>query len=81
MKNNKTLLSYILGMLSILLFIPVIEELATTILSWIEYLKLFSRKLVVKGNKELLELQGEDSEESTCTIGFQYTPDEDNYDE
>lgn len=46
-------------------------------LSWIEYLKIRPGKLVIKGNNELKELQGEDDTESeTCAIGFQYNPKE-----
>lgn len=76
-KNNKTTMAFILGILSYILFIPVIEELTNVLLSWIEYLKIRPGKLVIKGNNELKELQGEDDIESeTCAIGFQYNPEE-----
>lgn len=36
MKENKTLLSYILGACTIVVFLPIMEELVNVILSWIE---------------------------------------------
>ena len=42
MKENKTLLSYILGACTIIVFLPIMEELVNVILSWIEYLKIIS---------------------------------------
>lgn len=81
-KNNKTLMAFILGMLSYMLLIPVIEELANVLLSWLEYFKILPSKLVLKGNKELKELQEEDGIESeTYAIGFQYNQKEDFDDE
>lgn len=53
MKENKTLLSYILGACTIVIFLPIVEELVNVILSWIEYLKILPGKLVIKGNAEL----------------------------
>lgn len=42
-------------------------------------------KLVLKGNKELKELQDDDEKSETCAIGFQYNPSDydefDDYDE
>lgn len=40
MKKNKTLLSYILGACTIVIFLPIVEEIVNVILSWIEYLKI-----------------------------------------
>lgn len=78
MKNkNNNLLTFILGIISYICLIPIIEELTNVLLSWIEYLKIRPGKLVIKGNNELKELQGEDDTESeTCAIGFQYNPKE-----
>lgn len=59
-KNNKTIMAFILGILSYMLLIPVIEEFTNVLLSWIEYFKILPSKLVLKGNKELKELQEED---------------------
>lgn len=85
-KNNKTIMAFILGILSYMLLIPIIDELTNVLLSWIEYLKIFPSKLVLKGNKELKELQSEDDIDSeTYAIGFQYNPSDydefDDYDE
>lgn len=81
-KNNKTIMAFILGILSYMLLIPVIEEFANVLLSWLEYFKILPSKLVLKGNKELKELQEEDGIESeTYAIGFQYNQKEDFDDE
>lgn len=82
MTENKTLLSYILGACTIIVFLPIMEELVNVILSWIEYLKIIPSKLVLKGNAELQEIQNESEETDpdTCAIGFHYVP-EDNEDD
>lgn len=83
-KNNKTTMAFILGILSYILFIPVIEEFTNVLLSWIEYFKILPSKLVLKGNKQIKELQDEDeeNESESCAIGFQYSPqEEDIYDD
>lgn len=81
-KNNKTIMAFILGILSYMLLIPVIEEFTNVLLSWIEYFKILPSKLVLKGNKELKELQEEDGIESeTYAFGFQYNQKEDSDDE
>ena len=81
MKENKTLLSYILGACTIVIFLPIVEELVNVILSWIEYLKILPGKLVIKGNAELQELQSnsETEEVDTCAIGFHYEPETEEY--
>lgn len=81
MKENKTLLSYILGACTIVIFLPIVEELVNVILSWIEYLKIIPSKLVLKGNAELQELQSDSDVESTdtCAIGFHYEPKTEEY--
>lgn len=81
-KNNKTIMAFILGILSYMLLIPVIEEFTNVLLSWIEYFKILPSKLVLKGNKELKELQEEDGIESEIyAFGFQYNQKEDFDDE
>lgn len=76
MKENKSLLSYILGACTIVIFLPIVEELVNVILSWVEYLKIIPSKLVLKGNAELQEIQNESGEmdSDTCAIGFHYEP-------
>lgn len=86
MKNkNDKLFAFILGILAYICFIPFIEELTNVLLFWIEYLKILPSKLVLKGNKELKELQDDDEKSETCAIGFQYNPSDydefDDYDE
>ena len=75
MKNSK---GFILGLISGLFLIPIAEELLNVVFVWIEYLKILPSKLVMKGNKELSELQGNDDGEYEVTnaIGFQYEPEE-----
>lgn len=75
--KNKNALFYILGMVSSIAIIPILEELTTVILSWVEYLKLKPSKLVLQGNKEIQELQAETEEVNTCAIGFHYSPEAD----
>lgn len=81
MKENKTLLSYILGACTIVIFLPIVEELVNVTLSWIEYLKIIPSKLVLKGNAELQELQSDSDVESTdtCAIGLHYEPETEEY--
>lgn len=81
MKKNKTLLSYILGACTIVIFLPIVEELVNVILSWVEYLKIIPSKLVLKGNAELQEIQNESGEmdSDTCAIGFHYEPETEEY--
>ena len=84
-KNNRTILSFIFGVVFITLIYPIIDELTNVLLSWIEYLKILPSKLVLKGNKELKELQDDDEKSETYAIGFQYNPSDydefDDYDE
>lgn len=70
MKENKTLLSYILGACTIVIFLPIVEELVNVILSWIEYLKILPGKLVIKGNAELQELQSNSETEEIDTVSL-----------
>ena len=78
MKNNKNVWFYILGLLSGILFIPVIEEFINVIMSWIQVLILKPTKIVLEGNKEINELQCDDEYQQTNCIGFQI-PSEDEY--
>ena len=76
--NNNTK-HFIIGLLSGLLFIPVIEELLNVIMTWIQVLLLRPNKIVLKGNKELSELQGEEPAQTSC-IGFQVSSENDDED-
>ena len=87
MKKNKNVWFYILGLLSGILFIPVIEEFINVIMSWIQVLILKPTEKVLKGNKELEKYQEPEEYQQTNCIGFQipsddeYYCDEDDYDE
>lgn len=75
--NNNTK-HFIFGLLSGLLFIPVIEEFLNVIMAWIQVLLLKPNKIVLKGNKELAELQTPEEIQDTNCIGFQI-PNENEY--
>ena len=48
-------------------------------MAWIQVLLLKPNKIVLKGNKELSELQGEEPVQTSC-IGFQVSSEEDDED-
>ena len=87
MDKNNNIKQCIMGLLSGVLFSPVIEEFLNVIMAWIQVLLLKPNKIVLKGNKELSELQGnEDEYQQTNCVGFQipnkdeeYYEDEDDY--
>ena len=83
MKNNKenNIWFYIFGLLSGLLFIPIIEEFINVIMSWIQVLLLTPSKKVVKGNKDIADMQQEDECQQTNCIGFQYNGDGEYYED
>ena len=74
--NNNTK-HFIIGLLSGLLFIPVIEEFLNVIIAWIQVLILKPNKIVLKGNKDIAELQSEEEPVQTSCIGFQVSSEED----
>lgn len=76
---NKETKHYILGILTGILFIPVIEEFINVIMSWIQVLILKPTKIVIEGNKEINELQGNEEYQQTNCIGFQMPNNEDDY--
>ena len=85
MKKNNSLLSYLLGIASAILFIPLFESIAEVICGYVELLKIQSTKAVLKGNTEIAKLQAENEKEntdiSTSVIGFSYTPPDEDYDD
>ena len=86
MKDNKNVWFYILGTLSGLLFIPVIEEFINVIMTWIQVLMIKPSKKVLKGNQKLAKYQEPEEYEETNCMGFQmpddyYCEDDDEYDE
>lgn len=81
MKKDKTLLTYILGGITILTFIPIIESITEIICGYLELLKISSTKEVLRGNKEIQELQNEQEELDAYAIGFDLTPQEEYYED
>ena len=77
--NNNTK-HFIIGLLSGLLFIPVIEEFLNVIIAWIQVLLLKPNKIVLKGNKDIAELQSEEEPVQTSCIGFQVSSEDDDED-
>lgn len=76
--KDKSIWHYILGLLSGLLFIPVIEEFSNVIMSYIQVLLLKPTKKVLKGNQEISDLQEASEYQVSNCIGFQI-PSEDEY--
>jgi len=79
LKENKTLLSYILGMISIVLIIPFLENLSDVLLGKLEVKKADSTIKVLKLNKEIAKLQADDEPVQTQAIGFAIPSQEDMY--
>lgn len=79
MKNN-SLKHYILGLITGFIAIPLIEELMTVVNTWIQTLLIKLNKIVIKGNKELSEMQDDEEYTETHCIGFQ-VDNEDYYDD
>lgn len=77
--KNRNLLSYILGLATGFIFIPLIEELINVAFSWIEVLKTKPSGIINEWNKKMATEDQESVESDACAIGFQYTPNEDEY--
>ena len=69
---------YIFGLLSGLLFIPILEDFINVIAAWIQVLIVTPSKIVTKANSEISEMQGS-QEESTNVIGFSIPSTEEYY--
>lgn len=79
--KNKNLLSYILGLATGFIFIPLIEELINVAFSWIEVLKTKPSGIINDWNKKMATEDQDGMDSDTYAIGFQYTPNEDDFDE
>ena len=79
MNKNRNVWFYIFGILSGILFIPVIEEFINVIMAWIQVLMLKPSKKVLKGNKKLGKYQEPEEYQQTNCIGFQITTEDDYY--
>lgn len=62
---------YILGMISTLVALPIIDEVVEIICSFLEILKGFSTKKVLKINKDIMDLQEQLEPINTSCIGFE----------
>ena len=62
---------YILGMITTLVALPIIDEVVEIICSFFEILKGFSAKKVLKINKDIMDLQEQLEPVNTNCIGFE----------
>lgn len=62
---------YILGMITALVALPIIDEVVEIICSFLEILKGISTKKVLKINKEIMDLQEQLEPVNTNCIGFE----------
>ena len=69
---------YILGMITALVALPIIDEVVEIICSFLEILKGTSTKKVLKINKEIMDLQEKLEPVNTNCIGFE-TPNTEYY--
>lgn len=83
MPNNKnnSLFLFIMGLFTGLVFIPLIQEGLNVIYTWIQAAIIKPSKIVAKGNIDLAEMQSSAEPVNSSVIGFQYCPDEEEYDD
>lgn len=62
---------YILGMITTLVELPIIDEVVEIICSFLEILKGISTKKVLKINKDIMDLQEQLEPVNTSCIGFE----------
>ena len=62
---------YILGMITILVALPIVDEIVEIICSFLEILKGTSTKKVLKINKDIMDLQEQLEPVNTNCIGFE----------
>ena len=72
---------FILGMLSVIVFIPLAESIAEILCVLLEIPKGKLSASVLKINKQLQELQADQEAIDTQCIGFEYSPEEEYYEE
>lgn len=81
----KKLTAYILGIVTVITFIPILESSTEVICSWLEVLKTEPMKKVLHANAEIQELQSNLEPVSTSCIGFthndEYLEDDDEFEE
>ena len=62
---------YILGMITALVALPIVDEIVEIICGFLEILKGISTKKVLKINKEIMDLQEQLEPANTNCIGFE----------
>ena len=62
---------YILGMITALVALPIVDEIVEIICSFLEILKGISTKQVLKINKDIMDLQEQLEPVNTNCIGFE----------
>ena len=62
---------YILGMITALVALPIVDEIVEIICSFLEILKGISTKKVLKINKDIMDLQEQLEPVNTNCIGFE----------
>ena len=70
---------YILGMITALVALPIVDEIVEIICSFLEILKGINTKKVLKINKDIMDLQSQLEPVNTNCIGFE-TPNTEYYD-
>lgn len=67
---------YILGIISALIALPIIDEIVTIVCGFLEILKGISTKKVLEINKDIEDLQAQLEPVNTSCIGFQMPSEE-----
>lgn len=80
----KRLTAYILGIITVLTLIPLLESITEVVCSWLEVLKIIPMKKTLVGNGEIQDLQSKLEPVSTSCVGFIHNeeyPDDDEWEE
>lgn len=71
----KKLTSYVLGMATVMVAVPIIESTTEIVCSWLEVFKTKPMKIILKANSEIEDLQAKLEPVNTNAIGFMRTDD------
>ena len=81
----KKLTVYILGIVTVITLIPILESLTEVVCSWLEVLKIIPMKKTLVGNGEIQDLQSKLEPVSTSCVGFihneEYPEDDEDWEE
>ena len=80
--KNKNCLIYIVGILTSIMFIPIINDVTDVICNKLECIKGMQNLKITKINNDIMDAQNQNEEQQGCTnaIGFD-VPNEDDYKE